>query len=279
MNRKKRLFSNRILLELILWFRVLLVKILIRRSQPDFMIIGAQKCGTTSLFNYICQYSTNFKPPLVKETQFFTQNYAKGLDYYYAHFPLFKSPTQITGEASPTYLFFKKAAKRTHLHFPQLKLVVLLRDPVDRAYSHYHFSMRNLPESQKISFEEALEREDKLNFQTYSDYLSTAEKKSSYKSRGLYADQIEYWLEFFNMENIYFIEADELKKSPDKILTNLFLFLGLKKENSADFNNLKKYNRNSYPNMATKTQGALRKFFQAPNQKLFALLNKTYPWK
>ena len=274
MNRKKRLFSNRILLELILWFRVLLVKILIRRSQPDFMIIGAQKCGTTSLFNYICQYSTNFKPPLVKETQFFTQNYAKGLDYYYAHFPLFKSPTQITGEASPTYLFFKKAAKRTHLHFPQLKLVVLLRDPVDRAYSHYWHERRHGHET--LSFLDALMHEE--------DRVSIDPRRYSYKYRGCYVKHLKEWYNAFQKGQIFVLFSGELYSRPRAILMHVLAFLDLQTRGLCTEVNLnyprpdKENGMHDYQDMSDTERRYLEIYFEQWNRDLSSFLGRDLPW-
>ena len=106
----------------------------LERRLPDFLIIGAQKCGTSSMFAYLNQHP-QMKLPDVKEIHFFDLNYSNGLDWYTSHFPPASlSHRMVTGEASPYYLFHPHVPERVRLHCPDVKLVVMLRNPVDRAY-------------------------------------------------------------------------------------------------------------------------------------------------
>src|SRR6188508_1226206 len=105
------------------------------RQPPTFMIIGTQKGGTTSLHRYLDKHP-DVTMALKKEVHFFDSFYFKGSDWYLAHFPL-RSEAAQTGEASPTYIFHPEAPRRVYDAFPQVKLIALLRNPVDRAYSHH----------------------------------------------------------------------------------------------------------------------------------------------
>ncbi len=268
---------QRLIQKLIIRIKYVLIKTTLFGSTPDFIIIGAQKSGTTSLFNYINLYSTNFKKPIKKEIEFFTQNQHYSTDFYRAHFPLNKSARYKTGEASPSYLFFPNTAQRIKKFSPNIKLVVILRDPVERAYSHFKFSMRKVPEKERINFDRALKLEDEIKLD--ADPLATPSKRFSYKARGLYAEQLQNWLEHFPKENFFFIETKELEYEPDILLTKLFNFLGLVKKEDINFEHLTKYNKNLYKPMATETENYLSNYFKKPNEKLFKLLGKNFPWK
>src|SRR5579863_9235330 len=130
------------------------------RMAPDFMIIGALRGGTTSLYSYMTAHP-GIGPAYMKEVHFFDVHYKKGFPWYQAQFPslpqkYYRERVQkqrfITGEASPYYLFHPHAPKRIAKILPQVKLVVLLRNPVTRAYSHYSHEVAGGHES--LSFEE-----------------------------------------------------------------------------------------------------------------------------
>lgn len=118
------------------------------RITPDFLIIGVQKCGTTSLHEFICQHPCVI-PPTKKEIHYFSTFYAQNIRWYKTHFPLLikknilekiKGHKVITGEASPYYIYHPLAAKRIRETIPEAKFIVIFRNPVDRAYSHYNHS-------------------------------------------------------------------------------------------------------------------------------------------
>ncbi len=109
-------------------------------SLPDFMIIGAPKCGTTSLFEYLCGHP-NVARPRRKEIHYFDERFERGLAWYRRHFPLVEKP-QITGEATTAYLFAKNTPARAAALVPDAKLIAVLRDPVRRVISHYWHNKR-----------------------------------------------------------------------------------------------------------------------------------------
>jgi hypothetical protein len=126
---------------------------------PDFVIIGAHKCGTTSLYHSLTRHP-HVEGAATKELEFFNRHFDKGIEWYRRCFPRPRwkdGRRSITGEATPYYLFHPHAAKRMAEVVPRARMIVLLRNPVDRAYSHYHHRTRLGRETR--SFEEAIEAE------------------------------------------------------------------------------------------------------------------------
>ena len=172
-------------------------------SKPDFLILGAQKAGTTALFKYIEKYALNFRPPVNKELYFFTEHYEKGMNYYKALFP-FKTKNTTTGEATPDYLFYHLTPKRVFQSLGKnLKMVVILRDPKERAFSQYNH--QNYTEKTKafdnLTFSEAIRKEsERFMVKEDSDFFYEY-KYFSYLARGRYAEQIENWLKYYSKES------------------------------------------------------------------------------
>ena len=143
-----------------IWIRDLTAK---KRILPSFIIIGAQRCGTTSLYDYLSHHPQIIPSP-VKELFYFDDYYTRPIEWYKSFFPTKKEQEKlerdlvasvITGEASPSYFFHPYAAKRIKETLPQIKLILVLRDPIERAYSHYtHIKRVN---REPLSFEEAIE--------------------------------------------------------------------------------------------------------------------------
>jgi hypothetical protein len=173
-----------------------------RRTLPAFIIIGAQKAGTTSLYKYLRQHP-NIVPALKKEVKFFDCNYDLGLDWYRSHFPYHSklNGQKMTGEASPHYLFHPLAARRIANVLPEVKLIALLRNPVERAYSHYQLNVRRGREP--LSFEQAIDKEEE-RLQGMREKILAGEDiplynflHYSYLAKGIYADQLQYWFAQF----------------------------------------------------------------------------------
>ena len=138
------------------------------RMMPDFIIIGTQKGGTTSLYRYLIDHP-NIAPIYIKEPHYFDIHFHKGIGWYRSHFPTavekyyarhVEKHDLITGEASPYYLFHPRAPQRVAKTLPKAKLIILLRNPVDRAYSQYQHQLRQ-PGVEPLSFEEAIAYEEK----------------------------------------------------------------------------------------------------------------------
>ncbi|HKI53047.1 MAG TPA: sulfotransferase domain-containing protein [Anaerolineales bacterium] len=250
------------------------------RVLPDFLIIGVMKGGTTSLFQYLAKHP-QINPPFRKEIKFFDLHYKQGLNWYRAHFPLKAKMTNgsVTGEATPYYIFHPMAAQRVAKDLPKAKLIVVLRNPVDRAYSHYNHMVRVGRE--KLSFDDALEIEDERLFQEEekitSDpgYSTFKHLHYSYKARGRYVEQITKWLELFPREQMLFLSSEELYEQPSLPYGAAINFLGLPKWEPEKF---KTFNQGDYDGLSAKSCKSLSEYFKPYNQQLYELLNMDFGW-
>src|SRR5690606_20854753 len=131
---------------------------------PDFIILGAQKAGTTTIYDNLVKHP-DVKPCDIKEVHFFDRNWLKAANWYRAHFPLRTGKEAdgnpgkwITGDGSPYYLFHPQVPARVKQICPSSRLIVILREPVERAYSHYQHEKRK--DREPLSFEDAIATEE-----------------------------------------------------------------------------------------------------------------------
>lgn len=182
---------------------------------PNFLVIGSQKAGTTSLHRVLSRHPEIFMPEK-KELNFFFKEgeYEKGIGYYEHYFEGTPADAKAVGEASPGYICHPEAAARIAFHIPDIKLIVTVRNPIDRAYSQYWSDRRNL--SQPLSFEQAAER-----------YLETSYGlgRVGYFSRGVYAPYIREYLEHFERSQLLVLSFDELSERPADFYRRCFEFL------------------------------------------------------
>lgn len=255
------------------------------RVVPDFMIIGAQKSGTTSLFYYLSQHP-QIIPSYRKEVHFFDgglnpniDTFNKGEAWYRSHFPLKRNidNKQKVFEASPLYIFNPLAPQRISAIVPNVKLIAILRNPVERAISHYFHEKRKNREP--LSIMEALRSEEEqlgpvLEKQDYKNDIFT---HHSYKSRGLYHEQLKRYLNYFPMNNILVINSDTLFRQPHDTLRRVFDFIDV----DPDFvvNDLKPRNVGSNRNKVTPdVYEYLEDYFRVHNQDLYELIGENYDW-
>ncbi|PJB55098.1 MAG: sulfotransferase [Bacteroidetes bacterium CG_4_9_14_3_um_filter_41_19] len=250
------------------------------RRLPDFIIIGTQKGGTSSLFSYLRQHS-QLKLSGVKEIHFFDSNYLKGTNWYKSHFPLkWVNFNKKTGEASPYYLFHPHVAKRVYDQCPKAKLIVMLRNPADRAYSHY--MMQNKRKLDPLpTFEESIKAEDvRLIEETQKllnnpGYKSFNHQKFSYLARGKYYSQIKKWLEYYPIEQFLFIKSEDFFCNPLKQLLKVQEFLEIRPEMPID---LSPMNTNNYIPISSTTKTFLNSYYADENRKLSELLGPDFSW-
>lgn len=200
-------------------------------AAPDFLIIGAQKAGTTSLFDYIMQ-SPQARRPLVKEIHFFDQFKLKPLSWYLGHFPsrqILDDYGCVSGEATPFYLFHPAAAERISRLGLQPKIIVILRRPEERAYSHWNHEKRKGREP--LCFAEALDMEQERLRHNTDQVLDRAHLKAlrnwSYFSRGLYQSQIQRYAKIFGRDRVLVITLDALSIDPVKTVAKVCRFIGI----------------------------------------------------
>jgi len=227
--------------------------------------------GTTSLYSYLTD-SPEIVGALRKEIHFFDLNYSKGWIWYLAHFPSRSSRTFLTGEASPDYLFYSESIRRIVESLPEVKLIALLRNPVDRAYSDYQVEVASGYES--LSFEDALSREyniheGKWQLKDLRERSAYERNHFSYLSRGIYVDQLRPWLQNVSRDRFLVLKSESFFNDPGKVLSQVKNFLGLPADDRKAF---KKYNEGQYKPMLMATRTRLRTFFEPYNDELSRLL-------
>ncbi|MEL6350369.1 MAG: sulfotransferase [Cyanobacteria bacterium J06627_28] len=244
------------------------------QSMPDFLILGAPKAGTTSLYHYLSQHPQIFMSPN-KEPHFFAFEGAMptfqgpgdeqawlnmlsvvALEAYQQLFERAK-PGQKRGEASTMYLYLEESCDRIHYYLPQVKLIAFLRNPVDRAYSHFKHMRRDGREWEK-DFRTALAREPERISQGWAPAWH-------YTQVGLYHNQLQRYLEKFSSEQVRIYLYDDLLKSPETIYRDLFDFIGVDADWTVDTS--KRYNTTS---VARKNK-VLHDFLMKPNALKTAL--------
>ena len=180
---------------------------------PNFLIVGAMKAGTSSFSSHLSQHPEIFIAP--KELHYFNSegNYKKGPEYYRGKFSSQVSFKAI-GEKTPSYSYHPKAAQRIHELLPNVKLIWLFRDPVNRAYSHYNFFVQRGME--KTTFENALKRERSgLNNKHVMNYLD----------RSIYSKQVQHFLRFFSLSQMLFVKYEDYIRDPQGELSRACEFL------------------------------------------------------
>jgi hypothetical protein len=256
------------------------------RLRPNFLVIGAQKAGTTSLHGYLTAHPAVLGAS-IKEVQYFSKFYDRGEDWYVAYFPLelrggatrLRSGVRpAVGEASATYLFHPRAPERVHAFDPAMRLIAVLRDPVDRAYSHYQMEHRWGRET--LPFEAALERELELRPQlermrTDPGYESQEAIDCSYIARGRYAEQLERWIELFPRDQLLVVTSDELLDDPARTMATVALFLGIPdwRATSYPLRGVREYDT-----IAPETREQLARTFAPETERLEQFLGRTLTW-
>jgi hypothetical protein len=244
---------------------------------PDFIVIGAQKGGTTALRAYLNHHPFLLLPK--KEVHFFDMNFHLGKQWYEKQLPKRPNAQYLIGEKSPSYLIHPTVPERVYSLYPQVKLIVILRNPVDRAYSHYWHNIG--PKRENLSFEKAIEAEfsriqgekEKLiknplhDFNQYRHY--------SYLTRGIYVDQLKNWFKFFPREQMLILSSDDLYKFPKITMKKICAFLGV--PNHAPKKNLSVH-KGSYPPMSLEMRQHLTAYFHPYNEELEKLLNRKFNW-
>lgn len=258
------------------------------RLLPDYLIIGAQRSGTTSLYKYLAQHPAVGPAFLGKGAHFFDTNYSKDLDWYRAHFPtrMYKRYVKlrhgldlVTGEGSPYYLAHPHAPFRIAETLPNVKLVALLRDPVERAHSHHaHEVARGF---EHLSFDEAIEREPERvageleRMRADPSYNSFNYQHYTYLTRGLYFDQLQVWYSLFPSDQILVMKSEDFFSDPDRSYRTVLEFLGVPPRSLPSYD---AFNPRTYGTMSDATRRRLVEYFAEPNQRLYEFLGVDFGW-
>jgi hypothetical protein len=250
------------------------------RPLPDFLIIGAQKAGTTALYAYLRRHPA-ITGPSWKEVSYFDRHYGRGEAWYRGNFPnRVRARGKLVGEASPSYIFHPLGPERVKALVPEARLVALVRNPVDRALSHYHHEVALGREP--LPFEDALDAEEKRlrgeeeRLAADPSYFSRAWWSHAYKSRGRYAEQLERWLAAFPREQLLILPSEDLGGEPERTHARVLDFLGAAPHRLDAYPRV--YER-QYEAMTPETRELLAAEFEAPNRRLYELLGRDLGWR
>jgi hypothetical protein len=275
------------------------------RILPSFLIIGAQRAGTTSLIDYLGRHPDVAAPSpgghyaypgelvswrgswLEKELHFFDSRFELGLDWYRSFFPLrarrrvarARGRDLIAGEATPYYLFHPGVPERVAATLPDVRLIVLVRNPVDRAYSHFHLMKRKGLE--KLSFAKAVAAEERRlagveeRLREEPAFRSKAHRHHSYLARGLYAEQLERWFAVFPRERFLILRAEDFFADTAEVYSDVLDFLELRQWR---LRRTRHRNKAEYKPLKPELRAQLEEHFAEPNARLERLLERDFGW-
>jgi hypothetical protein len=256
---------------------------------PEFLIVGAQRSGTTSLYRYLSRHPAVVPVLFGKGVHYFDTDFARGPAWYRSHFPTTAHRARVarrvgvrpvSGEGSPYYLFHPLVPERVAAAIPDVQIVVVLRDPVARAYSQYNHErargFERLPFEDAIAAEgERLAGEDE-RIRRDPVYRSFSHQHHSYVARGMYVKQLERWRAVLDRERILVLLSEDLFSDPDAAYRRTLAFLGVPDRSLPSY---ERANSRSYPAMPDGIQAALRSIFAEPNRRLAAWLGRSLPWE
>jgi hypothetical protein len=222
-----------------------------------------------------------------KEVHYFDKgpNYARGAGWYRAHFPLDTRARhamrgRITGEATPFYLFHPYVPARVAELLPDVRLLAILRNPVDRAISGYHHAVRRGVEQRPMDvvFSDELAGPELQGCEEFDD-PDGFRRDHSHLARGRYAEQLERWFDCFPREQILLLDFASLSTSSSSVLTDVCAFLGLRAGAGGSNSGLIWHNRNSYAPADADVRAWLSDYFRPQNERLWALLRERWNWE
>jgi hypothetical protein len=190
---------------------------------PNFLIIGAQKAGTTSLAYHLKAHPEVSMASGMKEVRYFDLRYENGIDWYKEQFANWQGQAAV-GEATPTYMAFEEVPARMAAAIPQARLIAILRDPVDRAYSHYWHNRTHNRET--LDFADALAAEAKRT--ANADDTERRYRNHSYLARGRYLEQLLRVCQYYPREALQVLLFEDLTNAPLETFQSACRFLGIK---------------------------------------------------
>lgn len=248
------------------------------RVRPDFIIIGARKCGTTSLYSYMARHPLVL-PALKKEVFYFSDYFDKGESWYRSHFPTaierwaverVRRHEVITGEATPSYILNPDLPNLIYKMNPKIKLIAILRNPVDALYSAYEFGIKTgTYKREEVVFEKIVKTEieaakNVMPNRLQGNYAAIA-ADLPLLSRGLYVDMLEAWYKVFPPRSIQIIISESLFNKPQETMDRLWRFLSLPSHSQKNY---ERRNANNYSDLSPMVREMLTGFFAPYNRRL-----------
>lgn len=262
------------------------------RVKPDYLVIGTKRGGTTSMARWLLDHPDVLSLFPARETRkgtyYFDVNYGRGERWYRSHFPtrsaLQRTATKtgrhtIVGEATPYYLHHPHAAIRARRFAPETKVIVLLRDPVDRAYGHWMERTRNGVET--LSFGDAIAAEEERlageEERMLEDpaYASFAHQHFSYVDQGRYQRGLARWVKAFGPNQLMIIRSEDMYADPSKIYGQVLNFLGLAPHEPEAFS---AWNLKPKDKLDPAIEASLRATFSRDIVELETLIGRAMEW-
>jgi hypothetical protein len=269
-------------------------------SKVSLFVVGAQKAGTSALHDYLIKHQ-NVIGGNKKEINFFNhpEKFNQGNSWYHKQFarPLFYKPKRVFLDSTPQYLSEEGVAKQIYSYNPDAKIVILLREPVSRAYSAWNMYKQfselsaerkesliksHIPKYQVSNFESII---NKTPFPSFDDYINKELIDGSLTNhypqiirRGIYVDQIKPYVDVFGLDNVLVFESNYFKTNKVKVTSKVLEAVGLSPLTVAP-NDLKSVHSRSYENPMSKfTEDKLKVFYKPHNERLFNLINQKFNW-
>ena len=255
------------------------------RTLPKFFVIGGVRCGTTSLYHYLGQHNC-IKQAAYDELGYFDDNFHLGLNWYRSLFPTKFMQKKIenqykkflTYDVTPFYIYNPLVVDRIFKFSPNVKIIAALRNPIDRAYSNFNNRLQQLNDT-KTTFEDMVNNEIEIIEKKEKDTKDDAFLVNTFYeldlAKGFYAEQLRFWFEKFPKKNILLISSEDLSTDTNRIISEIFEFLEVPKQEISD---LTKQNKIKYPKMRDSTREILIDFFKPYNEKLFDMIGKRFDW-
>jgi len=250
------------------------------RMLPAFLIVGAQRCGTTSMYRTLSQHPAVVKAVLHKGVHYFDLNYSHPIGWYRAHFPFRARETRVTFESSPYYLFHPLAGDRIAADLPGAKLLVLIRDPVERAYSAWAHEQARGYETEP--FERALELEagrlagQAERMTAEPGYLSFSHQHHAYTARGQYVEQLERLASLVGRDRLHVVDSGDFFVKPEPAYDGVLDFLGLPR---GDYPEFERHNARPRSALPGSVRAALAEHFAPYDERLTAWLGWVPSWR
>jgi hypothetical protein len=259
------------------------------RVLPHDLVVGAQRSGTTSLQRALMEHPNIHSARMMKGVHYFDTAYEKGPTWYRAHFPTQAYARWIehrtddplcVGEASPYYMFHPLAPQRIHDELPGVKLIAMLRDPVERTISHHKHEVRR--GNEPYNLEQALAQEstrlagEEQRIRSEPGYNSFAHQTYSYLARSMYDRQIARLVSLFGRERVLVMPSEAYFADPRRMYESVLEFLDVPIWVPHDFEHA---NATVSSSVAPATRRRLVQAFATSNQQLFQLLGEEFPWQ
>lgn len=248
--------------------------------KPGYLVVGTKRGGSTSIAEWITRHPEVAPCRTAKGTHYFDVNFDRGASWYYSAFPKQSGEWKITGEASPYYMFHPLSPERIAAELPDVKLLLCLRDPVARAWSHHAYETARGHETE--TFERALDLEpERLAGEAQAiiddpSYNSPAWRYQAYLRRGHYDEQLAHLYTLFDPAQVYVMQSERAFADPNGELAKVFDFLGVSAHHLED---LAPKNANKpYGDMPTPMVHRLREYYRPHNERLYALPGVDFAW-